>query len=380
MRTALSARVAAFTTFLREQHGFGVGQAEAHDALRAAESVGITDLRRVRTALRLVYCATPDEAARFGALFDAFFRGPQGIAQPKRLSHRTRPRENASGESQGERSDRRSTRAAGEPANAWELMHARYSASAGRSDPPTIPTDGLDAMLAAAGRLLAVPIAPSRRWRPDLQGARLDLRRTLRASVQTGGEPIALRRRARAPRSARFVMLIDGSRSMRERAEPVLQFAHALCRRTRRAHAFVFSTALCDVTTALSERDRAGRPLTDLGDAWGGGTRIGASLLDFIERYGTRLLSSHTVVFIASDGLDVGEIDRLERAMRTLHARSASLIWLHPHAGSPGFTPAARGIRAALPYLDALAPAAGARDLDALARRLSRHTPSSISR
>lgn len=392
MSAALTAQLASFTATLRGEHGFAVGQRETHDALRAAEWVGITDLRRVRGALRLIYCASPGESARFDAAFDAFFRGPHGVAQPNLASRNARPaealsldspaaapppppRESVRDPSAGEIADatpaRRSAATSGETANAWEIMRRRYSAAAGRAEAPTIPAEGLDAMLAAARRLVAaVRIAPSRRWLPDRNGPRPDLRRTLRASLETGGDPIVLRRRGRTPRSARFVVLIDGSRSMTEHAAPLLQFAHALCRRTARAHAFVFSTELHDVTKPLREPDRPGRPLDDLGESWGGGTRIGANLAAFAERYGRRLLSAETIVFVASDGLDVGEIDRLERAMRTLRGRSAALVWLHPHAGVRGFTPSARGMRAALPYLDALVPAGDATDLVALAQGL----------
>jgi uncharacterized protein with von Willebrand factor type A (vWA) domain len=63
---------------------------------------------------------------------------------------------------------------------------------------------------------------------------------------------------------------------------------------------------------------------------------------------------------------------RLERAMRELRARSAAIVWLNPHAGAPHFTPAARGMRTALPYLTALLPARDERDFIALARVFAR--------
>jgi hypothetical protein len=148
----------------------------------------------------------------------------------------------------------------------------------------------------------------------------------------------------------------------------MLQFAHALCLQSRRTSAFVFSTELRDVTRALRERDRAGRRLPGLGEAWGGGTRIGDNLLAFVREHGARLLSPETVVLIFSDGLDVGGLDRLERAMRQLRSRSAGVVWLHPHAGAQRFTPSARGMRTALPFLDALLPANDERDFTALAR------------
>jgi uncharacterized protein with von Willebrand factor type A (vWA) domain len=341
-----------------------------------------------------VYCASPDEVGRFDNAFDAFFFGPQGVAQPNLTSRHTRPgpertrepdpsrasrpREErrdagASDDGTGRVAERRPADDANDPATAWQTLRARYSAAAARAPAPLVPADALDAMLAHAGRLIAgVRIARERRRRPRRDGDRIDLRRTLRASVQTAGDPIDLRRTARARRSARFVLLIDGSRSTAEHAGPMLQFAYAMVQRSRRANAFVFSTELRDVTRALREKDRVGRPLAGMGDAWGGGTRIGDNLAAFVREHGARLLSPRTVVFIFSDGLDVGSLDRLARAMRELRARSAAVVWLNPHAGSPDFAPTARGMRVALPFVSALRPGRLGDDFANLARTVTR--------
>ena len=81
MTSTFVAGVAGFTTALRERYGFGVGHATTHDALRAAAFTGVDDPRRLRGALRAVYCATPAEAARFDDAFASFFFGAHGIAQ-----------------------------------------------------------------------------------------------------------------------------------------------------------------------------------------------------------------------------------------------------------------------------------------------------------
>jgi uncharacterized protein len=389
MSATLGDRVAAFTAHLREREGFGVGQTQTLDALRAAERVGITDGARVRAALRLVYCASPAEVARFDPAFDAFFRGRQGIAQPKLRIGSTRPPPAATppptefaerprrpggdrrpAAHEGQRAQARPAAADPSTRSGWEVLLARYSPSAARSAPPVVAAEGLAPLRAAAARLVArLRIARARRWRAEAKGTRIDPRRTLRGSVQTGGVPIPLARRAHARESARFVVLIDASRSMAEHVAPLLQFAHALCRTTRRAHAFVFSTALHDVTRTLRDPLLPGRALEELGEAWGGGTRLGASVEAFVESAGTQLLTPATIVLIASDGLDTGELDRLARAMRTLHARAAAVVWLHPHAGTPGFSPSAQGMRVALPFIAALLPAADTSDLVALATK-----------
>jgi uncharacterized protein len=368
---AFSTAVLRFATYLSGECGFAAAHAKAQDALRAAEIVGVVHRRRVRDAFRLLFCASPDEARRFDGAFDAFFTGALGIAQPnlppRRLARRAGDQREGSSLPQ-RANERREDRA--DAATTWQALRARYSPVAGESEPPIVAIEGLEEMLSAADRLIArVRLGRSRRWKPAPTGPRFDVRRTLRASLQTGGDPIALHRLGPPPRDPRFVVLLDGSRSMAEHAVLLLQFAYALCRRSRRAHAFVFSTSILDVTRALRAPERAGTSLDGLGTAWGGGTRIGAALSTII-RTQAKLLTPQTLVFIASDGLDVGDIAELERAMRTLRSTTAGVVWLHPHANTPGFRPAAAGIRTALPYLSLLAPGGSRRDFVELPSRV----------
>ena len=363
----LSREVAGFTAYLRHDHGFGVGQAETHEALRAAELIGIADERRLRHAWRLVYSASPEEAARFDRAFEAFFRAPRGVPQPPPPPRRPRTRPGAAKDASPRPGE------GGDAADRWMALRARYSPGVARTPPPSIDADGLERMLAVADRLVArTRLAQARRWRPDQRGRRIDLRRTVRASVATGGEPLALRRADHPLRHARFVLLIDGSRSMAQHAGPMLLFAHALSRRTRRARAFVFSTALREITDALRDPRAPSTGLPALDDAWGGGTRIGANLEAFTRGPYARLVRADTIVLIFSDGLDVGDLDGLERALRALRGRAAAVVWLNPHAGTPGFAPESGGMRRALPYLSVLLPAATDDDLAALPDALAR--------
>jgi len=358
---ALSRAVAEFTALLRGEYGFAVGQLETHEALRAAELLGIGDEVRLRHAWRLVYSTTRDEAARFDEAFAAFFHAPRGVRQPAPRARRPRSQP---GES---REGRRQTDEGGDAATRWTELRARFSPGIGRTPPPRLDAEGIERMLTVAERLVArARLVQARRWRADPRGPRVDVRRTVRASLATGGEPLALRRAAHPLRQARFVVLIDGSRSMAAYAAPMLRFAHALARRTRRAHAFVFSTALREITELLRDPHLPQTGLPMLDDAWGGGTRIGANLAAFARGPHARRVRADTVVLIFSDGLDVGNLDALERALRALRGRAAAVLWLNPHAGAPGFEPAAGGMRRALPYVDALLPAASDADFAAL--------------
>ena len=387
----LLSNIAAFVGDLRNEHGFKVGTREALDALRAIELVGVTNEERVRCALRLTCCTSPDEIERFEEAFDAFFlRSNDGVASPAYAPRHTRPgkeppteerapkrRDSAEpDESEAEGSsalvEQQPLAIDDENALAWQALRARFSPETGRSEPPEIPAAGFDAMRSAANALTSsVRLGRARRWKPDAHGPRFDVRRTLRGSLHTGGDPVDLHRLGHPHRNPRFVVLIDGSRSMAEHATPILQFAAALCRRTRRARAYVFSTALRDITLDLRSY-KFGKPLSDLGEAWGGGTRLGSSLLEFVRSRSGRPISDDTVVIVFSDGLDAGDPAKLERAMHDLQRRAAAVVWLNPHAQTPGYEPSARGMQVALPHVALFTSATSAAEFRSLSTRIPR--------
>ena len=193
-----------------------------------------------------------------------------------------------------------------------------------------------------AGCTSACRAAGGRRAR----GRRFDLRRTLRAGLQTGGETLSPRWLRRPRRAPRIVLLVDGSRSMSAYARTALQIAVALASATMRVEVFTFSTGLQRVTDDV-RRAAAGelRRLDRLHHAWAGGTSIGACLRDFLRRFGERMVGRDTVVMIASDGLDVGAPDVLRDAMRELHRRSAGVVWLNPLLETEGDEPTAAGMQ-----------------------------------
>ncbi|HTZ56173.1 MAG TPA: VWA domain-containing protein [Candidatus Acidoferrum sp.] len=349
----LASGVLEFCALLRDEHAFMLGRAETHDAVRAAELIGLADRSRLRTALRAVCCSRPEDIAIFDRRFDDFFSsGATGVPQS---DHVRRYRPGESGEPPPQRPPGSLQLESESPAQRWQTLQTRYSPVEGAAPPPSMVLD--DDADALAQRVLArLRLGRARRLRPQARGRFLDLRRTIRASLQTGGEIVALRRRGYPLRNPRFIVLIDASRSMGGAAASALQFAHALCRRTLRASTFVFSTELREITRDL----RRGK-LGELGAAWGGGTRIGASLQAFVCNFGSRL-DDHTYVIVASDGLDVGELGALEHAMREIARRSAAIAWVNPHAAQPGFAPTARGMQAVLPYIASLSSWQGLAD------------------
>jgi uncharacterized protein len=332
----LSGRVAAFCRYLRER-GFRIGIGETQDALRAIETTGVEDRALFRAGLRAVVCGKRDEIRIFDQVFEAFF-------DDRELVEREYTRPTPDVEAMPLRDDRSQ-----ESNPNWDELVAKYSAAAGRSEPPAISRERSGDLLRSVDALVrTVALGRSRRWKPQERGERFNLRGTLRASLHSGGDPVHLRRLGHPRRNPRFVLLIDGSRSMTEHAERILQFAHALVRRTLRARVYVFSTDLREITRELRKSE-----LPDLGEAWGGGTRIGATLRGFLRVFGTSL-NDDTVTLVFSDGLDFGSPGVLAAAAAELRRRCAALVWVNPDTGVPGYVPATRGMRAVLPFIDAL--------------------------
>lgn len=373
---SLPDNLAAFCETLRRQYGFQIGPGELRDAARALDVVDLAHERAVRHALRPILAGTLDDVAVFDEAFTQFFfPGPAGVRQDQMPSTRREPGTDADGRDADLRHARHAPPSAdGAPGPGGGAMSPLESTGDGleeaavfapssyspldadRFEVPELPRVGRAWRDAARSFVRRLHLGLSRRWRPASRGRRFDLRRTLRAGLQTGGEALSPRWLRRPRRAPRIVLLVDGSRSMDAYARTALQMAVALASATMRVEVFTFSTGLQRVTDDV-RRAAAGevRRLDRLHHAWAGGTAIGACLRDFLRRFGERMVGRDTVVMIASDGLDVGMPDVLRDAMRELHRRSAGVVWLNPLLETEGYEPTAAGMRAARPYITTFA-------------------------
>ena len=210
----------------------------------------------------------------------------------------------------------------------------------------------------------------SRRLVPSRGRGMMDLRRSFRRLLGTGGELLSFARRSRAVDQPRLVLLCDTSGSMDMHTRFLLAFVLALKKVARYAEVFAFNTSLTRLTPWLSA-GKIGPTLDRLASGvpdWSGGTKIGESLAEFVSKYHNQLVDGRTVVVILSDGLDRGEPGCLIRPMRVIHRRARRVIWLNPLLGDPRYEPTARGMAAALPYVDHFAPA---HNLESLERVIS---------
>jgi uncharacterized protein with von Willebrand factor type A (vWA) domain len=235
-----------------------------------------------------------------------------------------------------------------------------------------------DAELAALAKLMrrlpfVVPQRRSRRRVPARSGSP-DLRRTLRRSFRTGGEPVDRRWRTRRRDRRRLVLLLDVSGSMDAYSRALVMFAHAALRSGRRVEAFCFGTRLTRVTRALGVADadvalaHAAAEVVD----WDGGTRIGDSLKAFLDEHGHGGLARGTVVLICSDGLEVGDPELLAEQMARLRRLAYRVVWLNPLQEDPKYEPLARGMKSALPHIDLFASGHNFTSLEELNAALAR--------
>jgi hypothetical protein len=83
-----------------------------------------------------------------------------------------------------------------------------------------------------------------------------------------------------------------------------------------------------------------------------GGTRLGAALREFNDRWGIAGMARGAVVVVLSDGWDRGDPAALASEMARLARVAYRIIWVNPLKATAGYEPLARGMAAALPYVD----------------------------
>ena len=366
---------AALSRRLRDA-GLPATPARAAEFARALDIVRPLARRRLYHTARALFVADRSQIAAFDAVFlevfgdrDAPQDAPGGPTAPAAPDDRSsRPRED------GDASD--SPRREGPPRIAAEIFGERPGARPEEADEdvevPTLASDeealrtkSFDTLepdeLAALYRLMArLSLAPpprrTRRYVKGHHGGKIDMRRTLRQSLRSGGDPIALAHRRRRVARRRLVMLCDISGSMEPYARAYLQLLTCAAGAGAGAEVFVFATRLTRLTRALATRspDQALRRAAAAAPDWSSGTRIGEALRTFNDRYGRRGMARGAVIVILSDGWERGDPKLVGREMARLARLAHRVVWVNPRAAASGFSVAAGGMVAALPHCDAL--------------------------
>jgi uncharacterized protein with von Willebrand factor type A (vWA) domain len=365
----LLSHVVTFGRVLREV-GLEVGPGRLQDALRGLDAVDLTSQDDVYWALRQTLVTRRDELELFDRAFAAWFLRAPVLAPLRSLPQPEARPVAVAAESPRPGDEGDTTEAEEDPeelgASPVELLREKDFAE-------MTPEEFRRArqLMSAIARLR--PQRVSRRRTADARGDRLDVRRLVRRSLRTGGDPLDRPRRARKDVPRKLVVLCDVSGSMEAYTRALLLFLHAVVGSGRGVEAFAFGTRLSRLTPELDTRDpeAALEKCTEAVVDWGSGTRLGASLKEFNDVWGRRALSRGAVVVVVSDGWERQDPESVGREMARLARAAYAVVWVNPLKGNPEYQPLAGGMRAALPFVDRFLPGHNLRSLEELATVLA---------
>ena len=163
--------------------------------------------------------------------------------------------------------------------------------------------------------------------------AAVDIRRTMRASLQTGGVPVVLHQRPRRPKRPELFVLCDVSTSVTSASVFFLSVLHALHDSFRKMRSFVFIERISEVTEVFEkERDfrKASKAIaTDAGVAdVSGYTDYGRVWSEFLAQIEDELHPRATVI-VLGDARTNGRPAR-EDLFEQIAARAGRTFWLNP--------------------------------------------------
>src|SRR3954465_3013317 len=354
-----------------------VGPGAVIDAMSALEVIDIGNRADVFTTLEAIFVKRHEHALIFKQAFNLFFRASE---EWKHMLDSVPLPEQAKKKPQA--GSRRGQEAMSQPRMTETPQHQEQDLRLSVSDKEILQKKDFAQMSAAeitealrAVERMRLPQAEllTRRHRPDPRGLRLDLRRTLRASLRTGGDIIDIHRLGRIEKPAPIVALLDISGSMSEYTRLFLHFLHAIGDARKRLPVFLCGTRLTNVTRALRQPDpdEALASCAASVEDWAGGTRIATSLHSFNKLWGRRVLGQGGIVLLISDGVEREADARLAFEMDRLHRSSRRLIWLNPLLRYGGFEARAQGIKMMLPHVDEFRPVHNLNSIEDLVATLS---------
>jgi uncharacterized protein len=366
--TAIVGHVVTFGRVLREV-GIEVGPGRIVDAVRGLGAVDLTRQEDVYYTLRQTLVSRHDELELFDRAFTAWFlRGP--VAPLVRQRDQRRFASRVARDTLESGRDDEELPSAGDP---LELGASEHELVREKDFAEMTPEEFERARKLMEAIATSRPRRTSRRRAPDPRGDTLDVRRMLRRSLRSGGDPVEQPWKSRKEVPRKLVVLCDVSGSMDAYARALLLFLHALVGTGHGVEAFAFGTRLTRLTGDLGTRDpeAALARATETAMDWGSGTRIGSSLAEFNAIYGRRALSRGAVVVIVSDGWERDDPGLIGREMAKLARAAYAVVWVNPLKGNPEYQPLAGGMRAALPFVDRFLPGHNLRSLEELATVLA---------
>ncbi len=162
---------------------------------------------------------------------------------------------------------------------------------------------------------------------------RLDFRKTVRASLATGGVPVEPKFKTVRPHRPEIMLLCDISGSMATFARFTLQFTYAMATQFSRLRAFVFVDAVDEVTDFFKPGIDFGEAIVRIGSeadvVWlDGHSDYGHAFEQFLAKYG-RELTPRTTLIVAGDARNNYRDPRAQYLAEVADAVE-SVYWLNP--------------------------------------------------
>jgi uncharacterized protein len=198
---------------------------------------------------------------------------------------------------------------------------------------PTNPAQDLSQVHRTVAQLKKRLASQGREHRGRRRSWHVDVRRTMRASLQTGGVPLDLKYRPRRPRRPELYVLCDVSTSVTSASVFFLSVLHALHDQFRKLRSFVFVERISEVTDVF-ERERSfeavsRRIATDAGVAdVSGYTDYGRVWVEFLDKVVDDLDPRSTVIVLG----DARTNGREPHAQVFGHVagRAGRTFWINP--------------------------------------------------
>ncbi|HEV7400970.1 MAG TPA: VWA domain-containing protein [Solirubrobacterales bacterium] len=198
---------------------------------------------------------------------------------------------------------------------------------------PTNPTQDLAAVHRAVSQMKRRLATLGHEQRGRRQGRSIDVRRTMRASLETGGVPMHLRYRPKRPRRPEIYVLCDVSTSVTSASVFFLSVLHALHDSFRKLRSFVFIERISEVTDVF-EHERDFRVIAQKISSEGGVadvsgyTDYGRVWLEFLGQISDELDPRSTVI-VLGDARTNGREPHAD-VFAQISERAGRLFWLNP--------------------------------------------------
>jgi uncharacterized protein len=198
---------------------------------------------------------------------------------------------------------------------------------------PTSPAQDLASVHRAVAQMKRRLATLGHEQRGRRRGRVVDVRRTMRASLETGGVPLRLRYRPKRPRRPEIYVLCDVSTSVTSASVFFLSVLHALHDSFRKLRSFVFIERISEVTeifeherdfTAISQRISSEGGVADVS----GYTDYGRVWLEFLAEISDELDPRSTVI-VLGDARTNGREPHAE-AFSQVAERAGRIFWLNP--------------------------------------------------